>query len=91
MALYYLSFAEPRPPKGRGWLGGLYIEGEDFKDAVKQSISIDQNPGGEVIGAPCQRPVDARWHNRLLTREEVRASEPSGRLIDQRGREIFDA
>jgi len=90
MTLFYLSFAEPRPPKGRGWLGGVYIEGDDLPDAVMQAWNLGLNPGGSVLGTkvPPHVEVGTRWRYRLLSKDEVRESDSSKRLVNQRGKEV---
>jgi hypothetical protein len=40
---WYLSFAG-----SRGWNGGVVLEADDLKGALKKAARMDCNPGGEV-------------------------------------------
>lgn len=81
MPWFYLSFADPRRPKGTQWLGGCYVEvtakGEDGMRAALITSHVHRiNPGGEVqITELPKGLIDRvaaprnRW--RLLNREEL--------------------
>jgi hypothetical protein len=79
-ALWWLSFADPSRPKGTQFLGVAIVrvdssgEGDGFFHAVRTAHALGINPGGQVQGhfiPPDIAPlVDAKWVERLLTREE---------------------
>ncbi len=44
---WWLSFAEPRPPEGRGFLGAVLVQANGFGSAVIKAGLQHLNPGGE--------------------------------------------
>jgi hypothetical protein len=71
---WYLSFAEPKPPFGRGFLGGAVVEGRGVVSAVLRAHELGINPGGEVRGIPVPEGKEKVLPcERLLSREEVEA------------------
>lgn len=71
---FYLSFAEAKPPYGRGFLGGFITKARGFASAIHKATILGYNPGGEVAGGPWPNPdfvPDPKYVDRLLTREEV--------------------
>lgn len=72
---YWLSFSEPRPPQGRGFLGVAIVAATSFPLAIETARFLSINPGGEVRGhllMPDQAiPPDKL--NRLIGREELEA------------------
>ncbi|MGI4945132.1 MAG: hypothetical protein ACRYHQ_31985, partial [Janthinobacterium lividum] len=51
-ALYWLSFVDPRRPKGSRFLGVALAEGHGLADACDRARAAGVNPGGEVLGGP---------------------------------------
>lgn len=70
---WYLSFAEDKPPNGRGFLGGVFIKARGFMSAYTGASMVGLNPGGEVAGraTPYTDDEAGPWSGRLLTRDEV--------------------
>ncbi len=70
---WWLSFAEPRPPEGRGFLGAVLVQANGFGSAVIKAGLQHLNPGGEVVGEPIPpsnpEPLP-EFTNRLLNRQE---------------------
>lgn len=66
-----LSFAELKPPHGRGFLGGVLTEADTLADAVSWTHVSGLNPGGSMA-AVCFRSsmVDPAYVDRLLDRAE---------------------
>jgi hypothetical protein len=70
--MFYLSFVDEEK-----WLGGLYIEAEDFGQVVLKLYHTEQNPGGEVVIVQCPLSLEIKlsYVGRLLTKEELRKAE----------------
>lgn len=93
MTLFYLSFCDPKRPRGSQFLGACIVPGGDKGDlkhdlaiAILEAWGRGCNPGGEVA---FQRVPDSvathiapKWIGRLLTREET---EEFGREIAPHG------
>lgn len=83
----YLSFAEDRPPKGRGFLGGIYLQARGITHALCLLHLRGINPGGEVIGV--DQPPDSlhllpapEYRNRILNKQEmIEAHADQGGLV----------
>lgn len=45
---FWLSFAEPEPPKGRGFLGVVITRADNYEHAILRCTVNKLNPGGEV-------------------------------------------
>jgi hypothetical protein len=65
MIWFYLSFADVD-----GWRGAAIVEGGDMTSAVRRAWDVGCNPGGEVMGCPCDEPGEG-YKDRLLTKDEV--------------------
>lgn len=77
--LYYLSFADPKRPKGQQWLGCCYVEAESVHHAILHvSREHDCNPGGEVMVIKLPPEAKARLKpealNKLLDEEGLRSA-----------------
>lgn len=74
-----MSFAEPKPPHGRGWLGGVVTEADTLVDAITWTHIRGINPGGSVQSV-CFRSVigvDSTFVDRLITdRDEWKSWPP---------------
>jgi hypothetical protein len=71
---WILSFAEAKPPHGRGFLGGALIKADTLAEAVTWTHRTGINPGGEILPV-CFRSLeggDPKYVNRLLDRDEAR-------------------
>lgn len=72
--LYWLSFADPRKPRGSQHLGCVIAEAENEMDAITKCHQRNCNPGGEVrvysLKGAEHVYVDAPRF-RLLTKEEL--------------------
>lgn len=75
--LWWLSFAEDKPPKGRGFRGVVLMWAPTFGQAYERVNQLAINPGGEVLGKDAPPDVamkfaklDASWFGRVLTKEE---------------------
>lgn len=91
--IWWLSFADGTRPKGTQFLGVCIVdtgmegapETMDMLAAVQMTHALGINPGGEVQGLPCpeerEHLIQAKWLNRLLSREECEAidAEMAGR------------
>lgn len=76
MTWFYISFADDD-----GFLGGLYIDGDDLAGAVVHSHFLNENPGGEMLTfelpeGDLEANVPARDRRRLLTLEEIEDAVP---------------
>lgn len=71
---WYLSFADPRKPKGQQWLGAVIVEAPNFIRAVDRAHLLGINPGGEVKGwvLSCAE-FDPRFVDRLLDMDGIKA------------------
>lgn len=79
-ALYYLSFSEPGVG---GWLGAIYTEARGITTALEKTHLLGINPGGAVMAIripPDTFMPDRKYWDRLLTREDVVASTPDGKV-----------
>jgi len=74
MNLFYVSFADRGRAKGDRFLGACVVEGRDIREASERATALRIHPGGEILGVPVEPEtaplIDAKWKNRLLTREE---------------------
>jgi len=84
--LYWLSFADPRRPEGKQFLGVAIVRATQAIEAVKVSHALGINPGGEVrlhpvVYEPGTLPVPEEYIERLLDRGEIslRLSKLGGR------------
>lgn len=71
MKWFYMSFAAP----GVGNLGVCIVQADNFLAAVRRSIALGVNPGGEVVGQELEIDGDPDSHlvNRLMQADEVLA------------------
>lgn len=74
--LFWLSFADPKLPKGKQFLGAVVIRADDMIEAIKRSHFLGINPGGEVEGHPViylagVDPIPDSFKERLLSRSEI--------------------
>ena len=67
---FYLSFAEPKPPHGRGFLGACIVRAYGILTAVDRAWNLGINPGGEVLCMPVSH-CNPELLDRLLTRKEA--------------------
>lgn len=75
--VYYLSFADED-----GFRGGVFIEAHGVVSAAEKASELGINPGGEVAcWGPVPPPVDSAM-NRLLSKEEVKATPPKDISIE---------
>ena len=79
MKTWWLSFADPYRPRGSQFLGACIVDAESPRGAVARSRELGINPGGEVliVPAPDGIVVEARWKDRLLSREDIAAHDAS--------------
>lgn len=72
MTLWWLSFADPKLPKGKQFLGACIVSGEDMIDAVAMAHALKINPGGQVKGVAClTTSIPAKFVNVLMNREMI--------------------
>lgn len=72
----YLSFTDPKRPKGDRFIGGAFIRETEHVPAITRAWELGINPGGQVMFmGPVPLPAD-EWVERLLTREEVESVPP---------------
>jgi hypothetical protein len=72
-AWWWLSFADPKRPKGKQFLGACLVQARGFLGAVMVAKRAGINPGGEVQGMgpiPADADIKPGWTGRLLSREE---------------------
>lgn len=80
LAYWYLSFASNR------FLGGFITRARGFIHArLALAIYGIKNPGGEVAGWPLPANLvpPAKFHNRLLTKEEVLEMWPDAKSLGE--------
>lgn len=74
MAMFWLSFADPKRPKGTQFLGAAIVEASTFDLAIREAWHRGVNPGGEVQGIAIDKAdadrVPREWVNRLLNRQQ---------------------
>jgi len=70
--MWWLSFADPKKPKGKQFLGACIVQALTFMEALQVAHILKINPGGECRGSQFQpgRKVPAKWTERLLTLKE---------------------
>ena len=70
---WWLSFADPKLPKGTQFLGVALIRASGFVTATFYANMLNLNPGGEIqgMGIPPEIVVPEEYQERLLTRAEV--------------------
>jgi hypothetical protein len=76
---FYMSFADPKLPKGTQFLGGCYVQAGSLSDAVTRSHILGINPGGEIkiweLPGPMIDELDEHVpeqdRHRLLSRTEI--------------------
>lgn len=73
MAFFYLSFCDPKRPKGQQFLGATVVEAPDPKSAVDIALLLGINPGGEVaiVSLNTLGKEAKNYLNRFVPREEV--------------------
>lgn len=81
--IFWLSFADPKKPKGSQFLGACILEVDSessnpLEKAIHKAHELGINPGGEVLGFEIGRKPHDSWMNVLLNREEIKyADNPS--------------
>jgi hypothetical protein len=80
MKYWWMSFCDPKRPKGDKFLGALIVTGEDHKAMLARSWLLELNPDGEVeffeIPEQYHSRIPQGWvETRLITREEAEAFE----------------
>lgn len=73
MTWFWMSFADPKRPKGQQFLGVAIVEADEFLHAVSISHRLGINPGGEIAGYVLPQPPPAGMQHRLLTKAEAEA------------------
>lgn len=67
---WYMSFANDDR-----FLGGCFISGETFADAITRTHLLEINPGGEIlateIAMDAAGEIPEHWRERLLSRAEL--------------------
>lgn len=75
MTIFWLSFADPKRPRGEQWLGAAIVRARNSWEAIAEAHLLGCNPGGEVlfVALPPQQAarVPERWIGKLLTKEDV--------------------
>jgi hypothetical protein len=84
----FLSFADPKRPKGSHFLGGCFLEVKFFEDerasfkaAINKSWVLGINPGGEVLMTPMTdgtKGIHPSWYDVLLDRKTLEVGESQG-------------
>jgi hypothetical protein len=69
---FFLSFAERKPPHGRGFLGGTFVKARGVATAHDEATKRGLNPGGSVefTGLLEGLEIPERYANRLFTTHE---------------------
>lgn len=68
---WQLSFVEPKPPNGSGFLGGVVTEADTLADAITWTHLQGINPGGAIAAVGFRADhVDPAYMDRLLDRNE---------------------
>ena len=77
-SLWWMSFADPRRPRGDTNLGVVILDVPVGADPIRHSHAIGVNPGGEVAFAEVigesQALYTAAFRNRLLAKAELVAA-----------------
>lgn len=85
--LWWLSFCDASRPEGSQFLGAAIVSGPDIAFACMNAHALGCNPGGEVMGVqiPEGCKVAAKWHGRLLNREECAALDAELMAASEKG------
>lgn len=80
MSYWWMSFCDPKRPKGDQFLGALIVQADSHQAMLSRSWYLGLNPGGEVVFFEIPKQYNERippdWiETRLLTREECEAFE----------------
>jgi hypothetical protein len=92
MPWFYLSFADGTRPRDRQWLGAIFLEAADSRDAFNRAGAIGANPGGQVLALEIlERDLPPEnYRGRLLGKRALRAMQRAmggdHRLKDLSGR-----
>lgn len=73
--MYWLSFCDPKLPKGSQFLGVAIVSASTMPDAIIKSWADATNPGGEVQGVKLPEEVHSfvvQYTGRLLNATEAR-------------------
>jgi hypothetical protein len=65
---WWLSFADPRKPKGQQFLGACLVQGYGLGTAIQEARRRGINPGGEVKGSAVQEKSLARYPENAFNR-----------------------
>lgn len=68
---WLLSFADPERPRGKTFLGVIFVSAPDLVSAIRHTWTLNINPGGEVQGSSSRLIMPARYRDRLLTAAEA--------------------
>jgi hypothetical protein len=80
MRTWYLSFADPKRPKGERWPGACFVEAATLSDALRAAWSSGCNPGGEVKGRVIPDPPATPAGDAVRAKL---AEIPFGQLLDR--------
>jgi hypothetical protein len=82
VTFYYLSFCDPKLPKGTQFLGATVIEADSIEMVAPMAHLLGRNPGGEIaivtlpFSSRDESPESGRkYFDRFVPRDEVLAEE----------------
>ena len=70
---WWLSFCDPRRPRGKKFVGACIVEGRNIAEAARTAWAMGCNPGGEIMGYELPHRVASRLVGRLIGAVEADA------------------
>lgn len=79
MSYWWLSFCDPKRPRGTQFLGACLVEADSMPEALSASWSHKCNPGGEVLAyevpAQYQHNIQRFELNTLLSEQQIKIAD----------------
>ncbi len=99
MPFYYLSFCDPKLPKGMQFLGATVVEAPSAHAIPAAASALGRNPGGEIaiveldgVTSRAQVPETGRkYFDRFIPRDEVLAKEHTNLLDGEEDEDLTEA
>lgn len=72
--LIWMSFCDPNLTEGNKFLGVIITKAKGLAHAVEKTHDLGINPGGEIMSFEIEDEIDIAHHDRLLSREDMKAA-----------------
>lgn len=86
---WYLSFVDPRRPKGTQFLGACVVRGRGILTAMRRAHVVGCNPGGEVACFAVGQEMPPFPTNKLLQKEDMGPSGGGMSYADLKARGVI--